>query len=89
VDLPKYGGGARLDRGKRGHSSLAGRHGKALAVHFAVRRIEALIPQMAARGIRLSTTFVFMTPYAVPLLGVMIWVAIVSPRTISQANRVH
>ena len=45
--------------------------------------IEALIPQMAASGIRLPQYFVFMTPYAVTL-GVMIWVAIVSRDNSSQ-----
>ncbi|OEC36810.1 simple sugar transport system permease protein [Pseudomonas cuatrocienegasensis] len=37
--------------------------------------IEALIPQLAAAGIRLPQYFVLMTPYAVTL-GVMIWVAL-------------
>ena len=36
--------------------------------------IEALIPQLAATGVRLPQYFVLMTPYAVTL-GVMIWVA--------------
>ena len=36
--------------------------------------IEALIPQLAATGVRLPQYFVLMTPYAVTLL-VMIWVA--------------
>jgi ABC-type uncharacterized transport system permease subunit len=37
--------------------------------------IEALIPQLAAAGVKLPQYFVLMTPYAVTL-GVMIWVAI-------------
>jgi general nucleoside transport system permease protein len=37
--------------------------------------IEALIPQLAAAGIRLPQYFVFMTPYVVTL-AVMIWVAL-------------
>ena len=36
--------------------------------------IEALIPQLAAAGVRLPQYFVLMTPYAVTL-AVMIWVA--------------
>ncbi|RFA30817.1 ABC transporter permease [Alkalilimnicola ehrlichii] len=36
--------------------------------------VEALIPQLAAAGIRLPQYFILMTPYAVTL-GVMIWVA--------------
>ncbi|KAF1069598.1 nucleoside ABC transporter membrane protein [Variovorax sp. PDC80] len=37
--------------------------------------IEALIPQLAAAGVRLPQYFVMMTPYAVTL-GVMVWVAL-------------
>jgi ABC-type uncharacterized transport system permease subunit len=56
---------------------------KALAGALLFGCIEALIPQMAASGIRLPQYFVFMTPYAVTL-GVMIWVAIVSRDNNSQ-----
>ena len=56
---------------------------KALAGAVLFGCIEALIPQMAASGIRLPQYFVFMTPYAVTL-GVMIWVAIVSRDNSSQ-----
>ena len=47
---------------------------KALAGAILFGCIEALIPQLAASGIKLSQYFVFMAPYAITL-GVMIWVA--------------
>lgn len=56
---------------------------KALAGAVLFGCIEALIPQMAASGIRLPQYFVFMTPYAVTL-GVMIWVALASRDSSSQ-----
>ena len=56
---------------------------KALAGAVLFGCIEALIPQLAASGIRLPQYFVFMTPYVVTL-GVMIWVAIVSRDSSSQ-----
>lgn len=40
--------------------------------------IEALIPQLAAAGVRLPQYFVLMTPYLVTL-GVMVWVAAARP----------
>ena len=54
---------------------------KALAGAILFGCIEALIPQLAASGIKLPQYFVFMAPYATTL-GVMIWVAI-SKRDIS------
>ncbi|PZP22708.1 ABC transporter permease [Pseudomonas kuykendallii] len=48
---------------------------KALAGAVLFGCIEALIPQLAAAGVRLPQYFVLMTPYAVTL-GVMIWVAL-------------
>lgn len=45
--------------------------------------IEALIPQLAAAGIRLPQYFVFMTPYVVTL-AVMIWVALLKQDQNSQ-----
>jgi simple sugar transport system permease protein len=48
---------------------------KALAGALLFGCIEALIPQLAAAGVRLPQYFVLMTPYAVTL-GVMIWVAL-------------
>ncbi|MFT3803533.1 MAG: ABC transporter permease [Burkholderiaceae bacterium] len=48
---------------------------KALAGALLFGCIEALIPQLAAAGVRLPQYFVLMTPYLVTL-GVMIWVAI-------------
>jgi len=47
---------------------------KALAGALLFGCIEALIPQLAAAGVRLPQYFVLMTPYAVTL-AVMIWVA--------------
>jgi simple sugar transport system permease protein len=47
---------------------------RALAGAFLFGCIEALIPQLAAAGVRLPQYFVLMTPYAVTL-AVMIWVA--------------
>lgn len=47
---------------------------KALAGAVLFGCIEALIPQLAAAGVRLPQYFVLMTPYAVTL-AVMIWVA--------------
>jgi simple sugar transport system permease protein len=47
---------------------------RALAGAILFGCIEALIPQLAATGVRLPQYFVLMTPYAVTLL-VMIWVA--------------
>lgn len=47
---------------------------KALAGAILFGCIEALIPQLAASGIKLPQYFVFMAPYAITL-GVMIWVA--------------
>jgi len=47
---------------------------KALAGALLFGCIEALIPQLAASGVRLPQYFVLMTPYAVTL-AVMIWVA--------------
>lgn len=47
---------------------------RALAGALLFGGIEALIPQLAAAGIRLPQYFLLMTPYAVTLL-VMIWVA--------------
>ncbi len=47
---------------------------KALAGAILFGCIEALIPQLAASGIRLPQYFIFMTPYAVTLF-VMVWVA--------------
>ncbi|RBW48809.1 ABC transporter permease [Marinobacter sp. F3R11] len=54
---------------------------KALAGALLFGCIEALIPQLAASGIKLPQYFVFMAPYAITL-GVMVWVA-VSKRDIS------
>jgi len=48
---------------------------KALAGAVLFGCIEALIPQLAAAGVRLPQYFVLMTPYAVTL-AVMIWVAL-------------
>ena len=48
---------------------------RALAGAFLFGCIEALIPQLAAAGVRLPQYFVLMTPYAVTL-AVMIWVAL-------------
>jgi len=48
---------------------------RALAGAFLFGCIEALIPQLAAAGIKLPQYFVLMTPYAVTL-AVMIWVAL-------------
>lgn len=48
---------------------------RALAGALLFGGIEALIPQLAATGVRLPQYFVLMTPYAVTLL-VMIWVAL-------------
>jgi len=48
---------------------------RALAGALLFGCIEALIPQLAAAGVRLPQYFVLMTPYAVTL-GVMIWVAL-------------
>ncbi|MDK2778861.1 MAG: ABC transporter permease [Pseudomonadota bacterium] len=56
---------------------------KALAGAVLFGCIEALIPQLAASGIRLPQYFVFMTPYAVTL-AVMIWVAAGKSGTSSQ-----
>jgi len=56
---------------------------KALAGAILFGCIEALIPQLAASGIKLSQYFVFMAPYAITL-GVMIWVAIGKRDTSSQ-----
>ncbi|MCF5612735.1 ABC transporter permease, partial [Pseudomonas syringae] len=47
---------------------------RALAGALLFGGIEALIPQLAATGVRLPQYFVLMTPYAVTLL-VMVWVA--------------
>ena len=47
---------------------------RALAGALLFGAIEALIPQLAAAGVRLPQYFLLMTPYAVTLL-VMIWVA--------------
>ncbi len=47
---------------------------KALAGALLFGCIEALIPHLAAAGVRLPQYFVLMTPYAVTL-AVMIWVA--------------
>ncbi|RYF81786.1 MAG: ABC transporter permease [Comamonadaceae bacterium] len=47
---------------------------RALAGALLFGCIEALIPQLAAAGVKLPQYFVLMTPYAVTL-GVMIWVA--------------
>lgn len=47
---------------------------KALAGALLFGCIEAVIPQLAASGVKLSQYFVFMAPYAITL-GVMIWVA--------------
>lgn len=48
---------------------------KALAGAVLFGCVEALIPQLAAAGIRLPQYFVLMTPYAITL-GVMVWVAL-------------
>lgn len=48
---------------------------KALAGALLFGSIEALIPQLAAAGVRLPQYFVLMTPYAVTL-AVMVWVAL-------------
>lgn len=48
---------------------------KALAGALLFGCIEALIPQLAASGIKLSQYFVFMAPYVITL-AVMVWVAI-------------
>lgn len=56
---------------------------KALAGAVLFGCIEALIPQLAASGIKLSQYFVFMAPYAITL-GVMIWVAASKRDTSSQ-----
>lgn len=56
---------------------------RALAGALLFGAIEALIPQLAAAGVRLPQYFVLMTPYAVTLL-VMIWVAISSREQASQ-----
>lgn len=45
--------------------------------------IEALIPQLAAAGVRLPQYFVLMTPYLVTL-GVMVWVAAARPDSHNQ-----
>ncbi|CAN5449403.1 ABC transporter permease [soil metagenome] len=49
--------------------------GKALVGALLFGCIEALIPQLAAAGVKLPQYFVLMTPYAVTL-AVMIWVAV-------------
>lgn len=56
---------------------------KALAGAVLFGCIEALIPQLAASGVRLPQYFVLMTPYAVTL-GVMIWVALSGRRQSDQ-----
>jgi simple sugar transport system permease protein len=57
---------------------------KALAGAVLFACIEALIPQLAAAGVRLPQYFVLMTPYLVTL-GVMVWVALGrSPATQTQ-----
>lgn len=56
---------------------------KALAGAILFGCIEALIPQLAASGIKLSQYFVFMAPYAITL-AVMIWVAVSKRDTSSQ-----
>ncbi|MFT4268515.1 MAG: ABC transporter permease [Xenophilus sp.] len=48
---------------------------KALAGALLFGCIEALIPQLAAAGVRLPQYFMLMTPYVVTL-GVMVWVAL-------------
>lgn len=48
---------------------------RALAGALLFGCIEALIPQLAAAGIRLPQYFVLMTPYVVTL-AVMVWVAL-------------
>ena len=48
---------------------------RALAGALLFGCIEALIPQLAAAGVKLPQYFVLMTPYAVTL-GVMVWVAL-------------
>ena len=58
---------------------------KALAGAILFGCIEAIIPQLAAAGIRLPQYIVFMTPYLVTL-GVMIWIAIKKPEETSQPS---
>jgi len=56
---------------------------RALAGALLFGCIEALIPQLAAAGVRLSQYFILMAPYAVTL-GVMIWVALAGRDRLSQ-----
>jgi simple sugar transport system permease protein len=56
---------------------------RALAGALLFGGIEALIPQLAATGVRLPQYFVLMTPYAVTLL-VMVWVAMSKRQASSQ-----
>ncbi len=56
---------------------------RALAGALLFGCIEALIPQLAATGVRLPQYFVQMTPYAVTLL-VMVWVALGKRESASQ-----
>ncbi|WP_295518740.1 ABC transporter permease, partial [uncultured Pseudomonas sp.] len=56
---------------------------RALAGALLFGCIEALIPQLAAAGVRLSQYFILMAPYVVTL-GVMIWVALAGRDRLSQ-----
>lgn len=56
---------------------------RALAGALLFGAVEALIPQLAAAGVRLPQYFLLMTPYAVTLL-VMIWVALDNRGSVSQ-----
>jgi len=58
---------------------------KALAGAILFGSIEAIIPQLAAAGIRLPQYIVFMTPYVVTLI-VMVWIAIKNPENSSQPS---